>query len=223
MRPVYLVILYFIAGLIFVILGQLGFFFPALIIKAILIPILAWYFYMYIRTQVLPFHRWVLAALFFSWLGDVLLELISYNEMFFILGLGSFLITQLLYSGIFFSTRGKFQFLRDKSVLVLVVLAYGLLMVYSLWGNLGEMRVPVVLYAVVITAMVMGALSRYHKVCDMSYQYVFFGAVIFFISDSLIAVNKFKMPINYANFLIMGTYLLGQYLIILGCIKQELK
>jgi uncharacterized membrane protein YhhN len=39
------------------------------------------------------------------------------------------------------------------------------------------------------------------------------GVLLFVLSDSLIAANKFGQPVPYARVLIMSTYLLGQYFI----------
>ena len=45
--------------------------------------------------------------------------------------------------------------------------------------------------------------------------------VLFALSDSLIAINKFVQPIPYEGVLIMGSYYLAQYMIVNGVIKGE--
>ncbi|HNM27623.1 MAG TPA: lysoplasmalogenase family protein, partial [Saprospiraceae bacterium] len=42
------------------------------------------------------------------------------------------------------------------------------------------------------------------------------GALLFVLSDSLIAINKFGHPFNGARLMIMVTYLLGQFLLVSG-------
>jgi uncharacterized membrane protein YhhN len=43
-----------------------------------------------------------------------------------------------------------------------------------------------------------------------------FGALLFIISDSILAVNKFYSSFNYAGILIMLTYALAQLFIVMG-------
>jgi uncharacterized membrane protein YhhN len=50
-------------------------------------------------------------------------------------------------------------------------------------------------------------------------QYVFIGAIVFVLSDSILAVNKFYNPIQKSSFIIMLTYLVAQYLIVNGILK----
>jgi uncharacterized membrane protein YhhN len=54
-------------------------------------------------------------------------------------------------------------------------------------------------------------------------KYVFVGAISFVVSDSLLAINKFYEPIERSSFLIMLTYLVAQYLIVVGILKLNLK
>jgi uncharacterized membrane protein YhhN len=50
--------------------------------------------------------------------------------------------------------------------------------------------------------------------------YLLIGAFLFVISDSLIAVNKFVIPLPWQHLLVMLTYYLAQYYLFIGCIKQ---
>jgi uncharacterized membrane protein YhhN len=45
---------------------------------------------------------------------------------------------------------------------------------------------------------------------------LFFGALLFLLSDSLIAENKFNSPVPNARIIIMVTYIGGQFLIVKG-------
>ena len=53
--------------------------------------------------------------------------------------------------------------------------------------------------------------------------YVFFGAIAFVISDSILAINKFYAPFEKSSFFIMLTYLVAQYLIVVGILKVNPK
>lgn len=165
-----------------------------------------------------------LAALFLSWLGDVFLMFESQNPMFFILGLAAFLLAHVTYVFSYRKAKNETavnpllssQKLRHGSTLILA----GLALVYILEPGLGEMKIPVMVYATVIVVMTISALLRYGYTSIQSFSYVFGGAIMFMISDSLLAVNKFLEPFAYAGFWIMTTYCLAQFLIVKGIINH---
>ena len=86
--------------------------------------------------------------------------------------------------------------------------------------GLGSMKLPVIVYAIVIHGMLAAALNRRLKVNRQSYWLVFSGAALFILSDSMIALNRFSFSFNMARIFIMSTYVLAQYLIAVGCLKQ---
>ena len=90
---------------------------------------------------------------------------------------------------------------------------------YFLKDGLGVMLLPVVIYMLVILSMSTSAYLRKDKANILSYGLVFLGAIFFMISDSILALNKFYETIQLANILIMTTYALAQYLIVLGILK----
>jgi len=98
-----------------------------------------------------------------------------------------------------------------------------LTLITVLFPVLGEMKMPVVVYSMTITGMALAALHRYQKTTAKSFWMVMGGALIFMLSDSMIAINKFLEPIPSANVLIMLTYIAAQYLIISGLIKHQLQ
>ena len=89
-----------------------------------------------------------------------------------------------------------------------------------LYNDLGAMRIPVILYAVVILSMLGAAINRLGKVNKSSYYLVLAGAILFLISDSAIAINKFTYKFEFSSIVIMLTYVTGQFLIITGFIRQ---
>jgi uncharacterized membrane protein YhhN len=90
-----------------------------------------------------------------------------------------------------------------------------------LYPNLASLLWPVVAYAAVLVTMVIVALFRYGRTSTASFGLVFGGAVLFMISDSLLAMNKFHAPIQQAGLLIMITYCVAQGLIAEGMLKHE--
>lgn len=89
-------------------------------------------------------------------------------------------------------------------------------LVTVLYPHLGDLKVPVMIYALVIVLMVINALFRYGHTTMKSFWLVFVGAILFMISDSLLAFNKFVVPIDGAGFWTMLTYITAQYGIVQG-------
>ena len=220
---------YFALSTVFIVLGTLHFVFPAFVAKILIIPSLMGFYHLALNGKYDLFHRLVMIGLFFSWLGDTILESANLNttmpvspDLLFIGGLGSFLLTHIFYFFAFNVPRGKNTILSTRKRLVLPVVLYGIVMIYFLYDNLGGMKIPVIAYTLIIILMLLSALNREGKVNGKSYNLVLSGALLFVISDSLLAVNRFHGSIGYAGILIMITYVAAQYLIILGCVRQDI-
>ncbi|MDN4166914.1 lysoplasmalogenase [Cytophagales bacterium LB-30] len=164
----------------------------------------------------------LLMGLFFSWLGDILLMHQTDNSLFFVFGLSAFLIAHIAYVWAYAKAQGKSGIPSVYKLGVsLVFLGYAGFFVYQLWADLGEMRIPVTLYALVISAMLSAAAFRLKATTAESFRWVLLGALCFALSDSLLAVNKFSEAIPNASFLIMLTYTLAQGAIAWGMIKYQ--
>ena len=189
---------------------------------ALLLTLIAWYiFSMRERNGSVPVV--VLLALAFSWGGDVLL--MGSGEFFFMLGLASFLIAHVFYILSFRrlcneDNEDSLQGLHMARFAFPVVL-YGTGLVVILYDHLGELKIPVMAYALVLTIMVLNALFRFRRTTSSSFILVFSGAILFMISDSLLAVNKFLQPVAWSGFWIMTTYIAAQFLIVLGIMKHD--
>lgn len=151
-------------------------------------------------------HRLVAAGLAVSGCGDVVLGLPANGV--FVYGLGLFLVAQSLYI-VAFIRNPRLEKRRIATALGFVI--YGSVTAAVLWPKLGPMRVPVMGYLCVITAMgISAALGK-----ENSGRLVA-GAALFILSDSLIAVNRFLVPLPAAGFWIMLTYYPAQWLIAAG-------
>ncbi len=164
----------------------------------------------------------VFAALFFSWLGDMFLLFENKNPLFFIFGLASFLTTHVLYIGYFIRLRSSAtSLLKKQPVLIAIVLLYGVSLVWLLFPYLNELKIPVIVYAAVISTMLLCSLHIYYKAKKAAAVLFVAGASLFVVSDSLLAVNKFYAPFALAGVCIMLTYCAAQYFIVTGFIKQQ--
>jgi uncharacterized membrane protein YhhN len=164
----------------------------------------------------------MLIALFFSWLGDVLLLFESRDPLFFIFGLVCFLTTHILYIIYFLNIRSEnSSLLKRYPLLIIPVLAYGISLVWLLFPHLADLKIPVMVYAAVICAMLLCSLHVFYKVARPANILYITGALFFVCSDSLLAVNKFYQPFAYAGVFIILTYCLAQFLIVLGFIELK--
>ncbi len=151
----------------------------------------------------------LLAALLFSLGGDVFLML---PGNYFIPGLASFLVAHLFYIALF---RQGTPWFASRTGLV-AVLGFGASMYAVLWSHLPDpvLAGAVGAYVTVISLMASQAIGRAKLMGTADARWVAAGACIFMASDSLIAVNKFLVPIPLASLWILVTYFAAQFLIV---------
>lgn len=197
--------------------------------KPFLIPILGIYFYLNTREVTQEYKKtltnFILIALPLAWVGDVLLLFQTQNPLFFMLGLGSFLVSHVLYIFTFKKSLQNKELGDTKTLLIRAIPFIGtfILMFTYLYKSLDAvMLVAVPLYMLVIVTMAFMAMERSGKVLKSSAEYVFFGAFLFMVSDSLLAIDIFVKIVNipYAPVFVMLTYVAAQTLIVYGMMIQ---
>jgi uncharacterized membrane protein YhhN len=198
--------------------------------KPLLMPVLMFWYYKETKLAT-SFDKIILASLFFSWWGDnFLMPEIFKTDINFLLGLASFLIAHVLYILAFLTTNIEGpSLIKKKPYFIIPFVIYGAFLLKTLFtANLkgfAEMSIPVIVYATVIMLMVISAINRYGKVLPSSFKWVLIGALMFMASDSFIALSKFTNLFEEnqgaARLLIMPLYILGQYLIVKGCVLQH--
>jgi uncharacterized membrane protein YhhN len=91
--------------------------------------------------------------------------------------------------------------------------------------HLGDMKLPVLIYGIVISVMFMLAMHMLFIKNKSAGQWMMTGALMFVISDSVLAINRFYQSFEMAGAIIMLTYGLAQLFITEGAIqyirKQE--
>jgi uncharacterized membrane protein YhhN len=159
------------------------------------------------RTPVFSGKTLLLLALVFSAGGDVLLE-----QGHFILGVGAFLIAQLHY-GIFYARN--WSSVKTRWPISVFILIFMLIMVFLLAPHLGELKLPVFAYLTVIGLMGLLAMQS-----NMPLRWSVFGVLVFILSDSFIAIDRFLHPLPLGGYLIMTTYYGAQWMIIQGALNK---
>lgn len=161
----------------------------------------------------------LLFAIFFSLGGDVFLLFDQRGGPNFMLGLLSFLVAHLFYIVLFLQIKkSQIPPRRWNLLIISTLLLYVAILFYLLSPNLGELKIPVVVYALILSTLLITAIHAFHFT-NPAGRWVITGAFLFVISDSLLAINKFYTPFAFAGLAIMSTYALAQYLIITGVTK----
>ncbi len=187
-------------------------------LKPFIIPLLSISVFLSGKMEFKPL---LISALFFSWIGDVVLLFANQGVIYFIIGLVSFLIAHLFYI-ILFSKLQKVTTIKYKRFIPLVLLyLFGFLS--FLWDKLGGMKIPVIIYALVISTMLLVAIRGYFTWNSKSGKLLLIGAIFFVLSDSILAINKFYIPIYLSSFWIMSTYITAQFLIVKGVLNLNSK
>lgn len=162
-------------------------------------------------------NNWYVFALFFSFLGDVFL--LDKNG-YFLLGIGSFLITQTLFIKIIISQLRKVA-IHQIFISTLPFAIYFTVLIFKIKDNLNELLIPVVIYGITISVFGMVSLLYYLINKTKKSQLLLAGAILFIASDSMIALNKFHEPKFMYPVAIMITYILAQYLIYRFMVKTD--
>lgn len=141
-------------------------------------------------------------------LGDYFL---SRSDRFFIAGLGAFLLGHLAYIAQF-TQLGFDMTLGWPHILIAI---YGIVFALYLWPKAHNLRGAVMVYILVIMAMTVTALAL-----PDALGLIIIGALIFVISDSILAIRMFGVSNHSAkralSMLVWATYILGQALIVSG-------
>ncbi|MFK8102955.1 MAG: lysoplasmalogenase [Saprospiraceae bacterium] len=197
--------------------------------KPLLLTILSIYFYQHTKSVSSSFRNLMLAGFLFSVAGDSFLMFVESNpqqQIFFLLGLGSFLITHLCYGIAFyrFPSTARGWVARHPWIL-LVFLTYLIGNSLFLWSALPvPLRLPVIVYSSCIMLMTVTALNLAGKIPKAIFQILFLGVLLFVFSDTMIGLHKFKsatITLPYPRLLIMIPYLLGQYFIVRAAIQMN--
>jgi uncharacterized membrane protein YhhN len=154
----------------------------------------------------MPFYKYmIVAGLIFSLAGDVFLMLPSDR---FVAGLVAFLIAQLFYIAAFASEISKLIW---WPLIPLVV--YGAVIYTILAPSLGKMKLPVLIYIVAILVMTWLAWERWSQTGQSGALLASVGAVLFVISDTILAINRFRGAFKLYRVLNLTTYFAAQWLI----------
>ena len=166
----------------------------------------------------LPF----LLGLAFSLLGDIFL--IPKGTRWFLVGMGAFSITQLMYIWGFNTSKVSWPVLvvGIAAYLVGVILIHLVLNRFSQSSSINKAILPYLkIYGALVLAMGMSALLCLARPAwsDLAAVLAGIGGVLFFLSDGMIALEKLDRRLPKNRFWVIFTYHIAQFLIV-GAVIQ---
>jgi uncharacterized membrane protein YhhN len=162
----------------------------------------------------------------FSLAGDVFLML---AERWFLPGLVAFLCAHVAYTVGFNVPIPKVSMLWAIALAVLLAITAARVLRRIIIGvrekGQGKMAIPVAVYGVIITLMLLSALLTLYRDdwVTAAAGLVSLGAALFYISDVILAWNKFVTPMKNGRVANMVCYHLGQIALVAGVILQFAK
>lgn len=187
---------------------------------AVMICLFVWLF---LRTGLEGNALWFGVGILFALAGDVLL--IFHSDRMFLFGLAVFLMAQVSYISGF-----KEQLLHPTAwsfILIFMIFINGVRLLRRIVAAMrakGQNALirPVIVYGLVISLTLFAAMST---IFDPAWStraafLVSAGVFLFYISDLILAWNKFVSPIANGRILNVLTYYLGQIGLIAGVISQ---
>lgn len=147
---------------------------------------------------------WIDAGIALSIVGDI--ALLSASDGAFLVGLGAFLLAHVAYVVGFVGVASWAPWV---AVVAAVTGALTAMTLRAIWPKTAGKHAPVLAYGLAITAMVTAAFATLPGGLPNG-AYAAAGSLLFYASDSSLALNRFRRPIRHAPFLTLGLYWLGQ-------------
>ncbi|MEQ3696213.1 MAG: lysoplasmalogenase [Pseudomonadales bacterium] len=152
----------------------------------------------------------IVAGLCLSLAGDIFLQR---ETKWFRFGLGSFLLAHLAYIFAIVIPGTGISFVGGYGMSAAIAVCCLAAIYLPMHHHLEKERIPVAIYAIVIGALLFVALLQWLNGGSLVFLV---GVILFSISDSLLAVNRFVKPWPTAQYQVMSTYYSAQLLIALS-------
>jgi len=189
-------------------------------LKPLLMPSLIG-FYLFSKKTLQLYDFKILLALFFSTIGDILL---MPTVDFFIGGILGFLFAHIFYISAFLSD-GRMSLIAvknwKKAILILGSFVY-LSLLILLYPQLDTtiLRIAIFIYASMLLTLLFSSIIS-NPSNPKSSDYIVIGALLFMLSDGMIAIDKFLYELPVSALLIMGTYTISQAFLVYGSLARN--
>ena len=161
--------------------------------KIALVPILLCYMLLNTRNSHFKNNKIFISAAFIcAWLGDILL--LKRGDMFFLSGMLAFACAHILFIIIFYRIHKLSISTARPAFITAFILVVALYVLYQFIGtNLGSFKIPILIYMGIISSMAIMAVNLWSSGIRKNIVSIYFiqGAVLFIISDALLALQLF--------------------------------
>lgn len=153
------------------------------------------------------YRTWVLLGLLAGCVGDLIF--LVPGEVF-LAGVACFLVGHVCYIAAFTPGVGR----HGASIARLVYATLGAAMLAALWPVLDPVyRAALGVYGLALILMAGQAAARWGKVRTAAARSAGIGAALFFLSDGMLALDRFRAHFPFARAAVIVTYYLAQWLI----------
>lgn len=191
------------------------------ITKLFLIPILFIYLVLNVKKDAYQTSKTIIyVGLIASFFGDFFL--IYTGNLFFVAGMIAFLITHFCYTLFFIKANNvKFNKATEFFIAAIIVIIVAIKLLTFLKPYLGALAFPVKIYMAAICIMTATAANLLgdKKLKNLGLTFFLPGAILFVLSDSVLAVNFFLYKDTVLNVVVMLSYGYAQCLIVQGFAK----
>lgn len=194
--------------------------------RPLLMLVLSSWFFFRSRRVGDRFTLLVQAGLFFSLLGDIALMFVHVDDFNFIIGLGAFFLAQLCLAFAFIQNIADVGGGEDLLVPLLISVAAGTFAFFFSWDLMPHVEdglgLPVTAYVCAVTFMAITAAFRWKRTYPRSFWMVLAGALLLVFSDSAMAWDRFRFPVQWSPLWITIPYAAGQALVAGGALAHVL-
>ena len=182
--------------------------------RPLLMPSLLWWFLSQISKPFSFAHKRMIAALLLASAGDIFALLAKFNDWFFFADILCYLFMQLMYVLIFLSIV-RFQDVSKVyiSIAILIFIVYGIIFLNYLLPHSGWLTLPILIYASAVTLTIISSAITITYFPRPLFIMLMTGTIIYLISDTIIATNKFITPVYLSGFWGLLAYIVAQALI----------
>lgn len=186
--------------------------------KPFVILLLFVYYYLNKTENTTKRHFWVFLGLFSFFIGDILI-INHTNILFLAMSLFFFSVGKIFFC-FKFSNKQDFNISRLVPFSIIMFI-YTVFLISMLFSNLKAFLVPALISFFLTLLMFQFAYLRKGVYSKASYLNVFYGVLLFVLSESIMAIKTFKQELPFQDFLILMLYGTSMYFIVLGITKEK--
>ncbi len=194
--------------------------------KPLLMPLLIlFYIFGVVEAASIVQVDWLIVIALIGGMGGDIFLMLKDEDKWFLPGMGSFLINQIFYIIFFFLSITDYAALNLWGLLLIIPAL--LILVFTVprfISKTEDMKIPVIIYMTAILLMHISALLRIAdlRLLGLPFILIYIGSLSFIFSDASLAVDKWAGEFKNSRVIIISTYILAQFYIVLGALLTSL-